>query len=70
MTEVVQNFMQPGANKPNRSDEVLQADDDNFPEAIPLPECVVIKLENMCTQQTAEVPKQVSGMVHIARDGA
>ena len=55
MTEVVQNLMQPDANKPNMSDEILQADDDDFPEAISLPECTVKKLENMCNQQAAEV---------------
>ena len=50
MTEVVQNFMQPNTKEPNMSDEILQADDDDFPEAISLPECTVKKFENIYIQ--------------------
>ena len=52
------------------SDTAFQAKDDDFPEAVPLPEHDVMKLENICNQQSAEVRNQVSGMVHMARDGA
>ena len=71
MTDVVQSFLRPNDTKPNKSDTVfLSDDDDDFPEAVPMPDREVLKLENMCTQQTAEVQNQVSGMVHMARDGA
>ena len=45
MTDVVQNFMQPNVNKPNMSDTVLQANEDDFPEAATLPEKEMMKLE-------------------------
>ena len=70
MTDVVREFMQPDATKPNMDDTAFQANDDDFPEAVPLPEHDVMKLENICNQQSAEVRNQVSGMVHMARDGA
>ena len=70
MTGVVREFMQPDATKPKMSDTAFQANDDDFPEAVPLPEREVMKLENMFNQQSAEVSNQVSGMVHMARDGA
>ena len=68
MTDVVREFMQSDATKPNMSDTACQANDDDFPEAVPLPDRE--KLENICNQQSAEVRNQVSGMVHMARDGA
>ena len=66
MTDVVREFMQPDATKPNMDDTAFQANDDDFPEAVPLPEREVMKLENICNQQRAEV----RNMVHMARDGA
>ena len=70
MTDVVQSFLQPKDAKPNMSEAVLLSNDDDFPEAVPLPDREVTRLVNMCTQQTTEVQNQVSGMVHMARDGA
>ena len=66
MTDVVREFMQPDATKPNMDDTAFQANDDDFPEAVPLPEREVMKLEHICNQQRAEV----RNMVHMARDGA
>ena len=45
-------FMETNANKPNMNNDFFQADDyDVFLEAIPLPNYVVKKLENMCDQE-------------------
>ena len=70
MTDVVGEFMQPDATKPNMNDTAFQANDDDFPEAVPVPERAVMKLEDICNQQSAEVRNQVSSMVPMARDGA
>eukprot|EP00435_Cladocopium_sp_Y103_P042289 s79_g11.t1 len=68
MTDVVQKFLQPLDTKP--AEFSLNANDDDFPEVVPVPERETVKLENMCLQQTAEVRNQVASMVHLARDNA